>query len=149
MKIAKKLNIITLAISPLTSLAFIPINVRQEKLVKHVFHLENSRKDCKEYVKYAEKLIKEFDLFVEANNFINLPNAIARKRKEINEEIERYNEYILYKNKEYKEVNKQYLDGFTKRDNFDINEYLSCHKIEGYEKIEGMYSPYFRRFSYR
>lgn len=127
MKITKKILISALAISPLTTLAFIPSVVRPNEVktcgtntwkIKADSYLDNS-----DYANIIKKLIKEFDiniikfatsgyeLVIEIENIKNSINYKIWEQENEVEQIEKYSP-IAGKNKKekLKELNKFYID---------------------------------------
>lgn len=130
MKITKKILISSLAITPLTTLAFIPSVVRPKEVETYnntnytlCFHREN----IEDYIDVIKKLIEEFGICVDNDFSINLALKFKEKKDELNKKIKIQENSLKIAENTYKLQYYKYLDGFKKVNDFDINEYL-CHK---------------------
>lgn len=95
MKITKKILISALAISPLTTLAFIPSVVRPKEVETHcndytkdIYFEYDSAIQPEDFVDIIEELIKEFDIYDASTHDIkSLASKIEAKRNELNKKI--------------------------------------------------------------
>ena len=154
MKITKKILISTLAISPLTTLAFIPSVVRPNKVKTYsstiyddygYIFLRDKEVNLKDYSDVFELLIKEFGFepqigFGSNSSLISsIPRFIKHKKDKLNKEIIKFKELSVSMPKVYKEANQDFVDGCKKKDKFDINEYLTNKRVKEYHKYKNKY----------
>ena len=148
MKITKKILISSLAITPLTTLAFIPSVVRPNEVKTYsstiyddyYFYPRGKEINLKDYADVFELLIKEFGYEPQNSNWEGydlikpIPRFIKYKKDELNKEIVKFKELSINMLKDYKEINQDFIDGFRKKDKFDINEYLTNKRVKNYVK---------------
>ena len=98
MKIAKKILISSLAIIPLTTLAFTPSVVRPKKVEtcgnNYTQGIWEFPADNSYWVNIAKKLLKEFDMYISPNKTPYLALKIEEIRDEINKKIQKQQEEI-------------------------------------------------------
>lgn len=135
MKITKKILISALAISLLTTLAFIPSVVRPKKVETYNdtnYTWGTYKENIEDYIDVIKKLIEEFDIFVDNDAFRDLALKFKEKKDKLNKKIKAQENSLKISENTYKLQYYKYLDGFKKVNDFDINEYL-CHRdVEKY-----------------
>lgn len=150
MKITKKILISALAISPLTTLTFIPSVVRPNEVKTYsstiyddyYFYPRGKEINLKDYADVFELLIKEFDYEPQNSNWKSydlikpIPKFIKHRKDTLNKKIIKFKELSADMLKYYKEINQDFIDGFRKKDKFDINEYLTNKRVKKYYKYK-------------
>lgn len=155
MKITKKILISALAISPLTTLAFIPSVVRPNEVKTYsntiyddlgFLFLWDKEVNYKDYADVFELLIKEFGFEPQKSwqndydSIRQIPRFIKYKKDELNKKIVKSKELSASMLKDYKEINQDFVDGSKKKDKFNINEYLTNKRVKKYSKYKSKFN---------
>lgn len=151
MKIAKKILISSLAIIPLTTLAFTPSVVRPKKVEtcgnNYTQGIWEFPADNSYWVNIAKKLLKEFDMYISPNKTPYLALKIEEIRDEINKKIQKQQEEI-----EKIEKHKGDCDYAIYTDDLKLHKfYIDClnSKLKTLEKIENELITRIMKYEYK